>query len=178
MNTTYNDPIAKLLIAKFKEFGHKDLVNNYIHGTPMVMAQNQMKLPAVFISGGVDSDTRTETNTSDQSSVLYRATIIMDMKSEWLTGRNRVGAEMDMHKYLIGRDENMDMLGTSTADGRGSLEYVCRKHHVLDGEKRLYIDLGSGTKARIVPNIEGRGSGMYLYEGILEFRVVHNQRKP
>lgn len=178
INPEYKDPIAELLIEKFKEFGHKDLIKNYYTGTPMVMAQNQLKLPAVFISGAVDSDTRTDTNTHDESVILYRATIVMDMKEAWLKGTNRVGAEMEMHKYLAGRDQNFDMLGTSAADGRGSLEYVVRKHHILSGDKRVYIDLKRGTKARIQPNIEGRGSGMYLYEGILEFAIVHNQLKP
>jgi len=60
----------------------------------------------------------------------------------------------------------------------GSIEYVCRKYNVISGENRLYIDLGRETHAQIKPNIEGRGRGMYLYEGVLDIELKHNQIKP
>lgn len=167
----YKDPIVTKLIEKFEEFAFKDLKGKYYYGTPMLIAQNQLNFPAVCISGGVESQTYTDTNSSDESRMLYTITVMIDMKKEWLSGKNIVGSEQNLHKWLIGRDENMDML-------EGSLEYVCRKFHVLDADKRLYIDLGRETRARIRPNIEGRGRGMFLYEGTLEIEIKHNQIKP
>lgn len=174
---TYKDPITELLIKRFEELGPKELKGRYYYGTAMFMSQNQLNFPACMISGGVDSITETETNTSDQSAILYRATVMVDMKEQWLTGKNRVGQEQLVHKLLMGRDENLDILGT--IEGKeGSLEFAIRKNNVLDGEKRVYIDLGRGTRAYVRPNIEGRGRNMFLYEGILEFTVVKNQLKP
>lgn len=167
----YVDPIAKKLVQIFEEHGHKELKGKYYHGTPMIIAQNQLNFPAVCISGGVDSATATESNSHDQSRIRYAITIMIDMKKEWLSGKNRVGPEMELHRLLIGRDENYDMLP-------GSLEWVCRKFPALDKDKRLYIDLGSETRARIRPNIEGRGRGMLLYEGTLEIEIKHNEIKP
>ena len=174
----YVDPIATLVMEKMELYGPKELKGKYYYGTPMIVAQNQLNLPAAFISGGVDSVTETETNSHDQSTLLYRLTVMIDMKEQWLTGKNRVGQEMLLHQLLIGRDSDFNMLGTSAADGRGSIEYVLRKHKVLDGEKRAYIDLGRGTIAHIRPNLEGRGRGMFLYEGVIEFAIVHNQLRP
>lgn len=172
MNTAqYKDPIATKLIEVFEAHAHKELRGKYYYGTPFLIAQNQMNFPAICISGGIDSNTGTETNDKDQSRILYRVTAMIDVKKEWLIGKNLVGPEMEIHRILIGRDENMDMLP-------GSIEYVLRKFHVLDGDNRLYIDLGRETRAQIKPNIEGRGRGMYLYEGIIEFEVKHNQIKP
>lgn len=168
---TYIDPIAKKLVEKFELHAFKELKGKYYYGTPMLIAQNQLNFPAVCISGGVDSLTGTESNTHDQSAIRYQITIMIDMKKEWLTGKNRVGPEMELHKWLIGRDANFDML-------EGSLEWVCRKFNVLDGDNRLYIDLGTEARARIRPNIEGRGRGMFLYEGTLEIEIRHNQLKP
>jgi len=170
-STTYRDPIAQKLVSLFEEHAFKELKGRYYYGTPMIIAQNQLNFPAVCISGGVESATGTETNTHDQSRIRYQITIMIDMKKEWLTGKDRVGPEMELHRLLIGRDENYDMLV-------GSLEYVCRKFNVLDRMNRLYIDLGSETRARIRPNIEGRGRGMLLYEGTLEIEIKHNQLKP
>ncbi len=169
--TQYIDPIATKLIEKFEQYGFKELKGKYYYGTPMIIAQNQLNFPAVCISGGVDTGTETESNSHDHSRIRYQITIMIDMKKEWLTGKNRVGPEMQLHKYLIGRDANFDMLP-------GSLEYVCRRHNVLDGANRLYIDLGRETRAQIRPNIEGRGRGMLLYEGTLSIDIVHNEIKP
>jgi hypothetical protein len=170
-NPQYKDPIVTKLIELFEANAHKDLRGKYYYGTPFIIAQNQLNFPAVCISGGVDSNTGKLTNTEDQSRILYRITVMIDVKKEWLIGKNLVGPEMEIHRILIGRDENMDMLP-------GSLEYVCRKFNVLDGENRLYIDLGRETRAIIRPNIEGRGRGMYLYEGVMEIEIKHNQIRP
>lgn len=174
MNTiqkTYKDPIAAKLIEVLELNAFKELKGKYYYGTPFLIAQNQMNFPAVCISGSVDSATGIETNTHDQSRMRYQITVMIDVKKEWLVGKKIVGPEMELHKLLVGRDENFDML-------EGSIEYVLRKHYVLDASKRLYIDLGRETVARIRPNIEGRGRGMYLYEGTIEIEIKHNQIRP
>lgn len=169
-NPQYKDPIAEKLIALFNEHCHKDIQGKFYYGTPFIIAQNQLNFPAVCISGGVDSRTSTHTDSQDQSRIVYRITVMIDVKKEWLTGKNIVGPEMELHRILIGRDENFDMLP-------GSIEYVCRKFNVID-PNRLYIDLGRETRAQIRPSIEGRGRGMFLYEGVMDIEIKHNQIKP
>lgn len=170
-NPQYKDPIAAKLIEHFEAHAHKDLKGKYMFGTPFTIAQNQMNFPTVCISGGIDSATYTDSQSHDESRILYTVTIMIDVKKDWLVGKSIVGPEMELHRLLIGRDENMDMLP-------GSIEYVCRKFDVLDGTNRLYIDLGRETRAKIRPSIEARGRGMFLYEGILELEIKHNQLKP
>lgn len=170
-NPQYKDPIAAKLIALFEEQGLKELKGKYMHGTPFLIAQNQMNFPTVCISGGVESSTGMSSNQEDQSRLLYRVTVMIDVKKEWLIGKNIVGPEMELHRILIGRAENMDMM-------KGTIEWVLRKNHVLDGDNRLYIDLGRETRSWIRPSIEARGRGMFLYEGIIEFEIKHNQIRP
>lgn len=170
INPQYKDPIAAALIALFETYAFKELKGKYYYGTPFIIAQNQLNFPAICISN-VESSTGTHTDSHDQSRLIYRITAMIDVKKEWLQGKNIVGPEMELHRLLIGRDASFDMIP-------GSIEYVCRKYGVIDGEHRLYIDLGRETHAQIKPNIEGRGMGMYLYEGVMDIEIKHNQIKP
>jgi hypothetical protein len=169
-NPQYKDPIAAALILLFETYAFKELNGKYYYGTPFIIAQNQMNFPAICISA-IDTSTGTHSDSHDQSRMIYRITAMIDVKKEWQIGKNLVGPEMELHRILIGRDENLDMLS-------GSIEYVCRKYNVISGENRLYIDLGRETHAQIKPNMEGRGRGMYLYEGVLDIELKHNQIKP
>ncbi len=79
---------------------------------------------------------------------------------------------MDIQRYLCGMDETtMDWLPDSFMS-------ILRAHETLDGEHKLYIDLGSITDATILPGVEARGVGIFTYEGMIQFQVRHNQLRP
>lgn len=172
MNSTlnYRDPVGAKIIEVLEQYGPKELKGKYLSGTPFTVAQNQLSFPCAGVSLTTEY-TGNETSSHDQSRMLYRVTVFTEMKKEWLQGKNIVGPEMKVHRLLIGRDDKFDLLPDT-------IEHVLRKFTTLSKDHRLYIDLGNETHAVIKPNIEGRGRGMFLYEGYIEFEVKHNQIKP
>lgn len=169
-NRPYRDPIIKLLIDKFEEQGPKDLRGRYWYGDPVIVAQNQKVLPACFISPPPLDETLTDTINADRSEKTYRITVAIERKAQWQQGGDRyVGEQMKVAEYLIGMDE----AGAHRTD---SIMAVLRNNRVLSGPNKIYVDLARPTRARIEPNLGGRGTGMFTYDGTLE--VVITKREP
>lgn len=166
----YRDPIITKLISICEQYGPSELKGKYIYGQPYALPQNQNVFPAVFISEVRDQGMAEGTG-RDQSRKTYQISVAVEMKKEWGRSFKAVETHMDLQRYLCGMDENYDWLPDS-------LMYILRAHEVLDGPKKLYIDLGTITDATILPGIEARGVGIYSYEGMIQFQVRHNQLRP
>lgn len=166
----YTDPITERIIDFFNEQGPAKLKDKYYFGDPNVIAQNQLNFPICCISLLEENNTR-ETNTHIKSILSYRATVVTDMKEKWLKGKNIVAQQMYVQALVAGRDADMNM-------APGTLQYVLWTNRVIDGSNRLYLSLGNATRPRFRPNTEGRGRGMYTYEGYMDFMIEHNEPKP
>jgi len=166
----YRDPIITKLIELFEAHGPEELKGKYYYGQLYALPQNQGVLPAVFISQVRDQGSSEGTG-RDRSAKSYQITVSVEMKKEWNRSVQAVETHMDLQRYLAGMDENYDWLPDS-------FMYQLRANETLDGEKKLYIDLGSITDAQILPGIEARGVGIYTYEGVIQFQVRHNQLRP
>lgn len=171
LKNQYRDPIITELIKKFEALGPVELKGKYIYGNLFILPQNQNVLPAVFISQVRDQGMAEGTG-RDRSAKTYRINVSVELKKEWGRSSKAVETHMDLQRYLCGMDETtFDWLPDSFMS-------ILRAHEVLNGEKKLYIDLASITDASIQPGVEARGIGIYTYEGMIQFQVRHNQLRP
>lgn len=166
----YRDPIITKLIEVFEQYGPKELKGKYYYGSLYALPQNQNVLPAVFIHERRDQGLAKSID-RDESRKSYQVSVSVEMKKDWLRSTKVVEAHMDLQRYLCGMDENYDWLPDSFMS-------IIRAHQVLDGEKKLYIDLDTLTDATILPGVEARGVGIFTYEGMIQFQVRHNQLRP
>jgi len=166
----YRDPIITKLISVFEELGPKELKGKYYYGSLFALPQNQNVLPAVFIHERRDQGSAEGIN-RDKSRKTYQVNVSVEMKKDWLRSTKVVEAHMELQRYLCGMDENYDWLPDSFMS-------IIRAHQVLDGEKKLYIDLDTITDATVLPGVEARGTGIFTYEGMIQFQVRHNQVRP
>lgn len=167
----YRDPVITRLIEILEAEGPADMKGKWYYGNLYILPQNQNVLPCGWISQISDNATPDDTNSRDRSVKTYQINISVEMKRDWGKSSKAVETHMRLQRYLYGMDENYDWLPDS-------IMYLLRKHEVLDGQNRLYIDIGSTTQGSIQPGVEARGVGIFTYEGMVQFTVRHNQIRP
>jgi hypothetical protein len=165
--SNYKDPIITKLIEIYRANGPAEIRDNCFYGKPFYLPKNQKILPAVFFRQAEDQ-TNLDTNEADRSAKRYIATVWVNAQTTWQKGEKIIGEDMDLQYYISGMDANGKHLPES-------LMGILRKYRVLDGPNKIYIDLGSGTRARFGDDVVERGDSIFTREAQIEFIVTKRE---
>lgn len=163
----YTDPVLDTLIKKLNSDGPAKLKNKYFIGDPVIVPAGS--LPMCFIS-------RDRTNISIDTNVedLYTMPIVLNLVYSGAADLNQrsftqAGA-LALYELCEGRDSDFELKPDSLAG-------VLRKYEVLDGNHKLYIDIGNDTQIDYVLSPPQR-RGIFTVEAIIRTTLKQQLLRP
>lgn len=162
----YIDPIVSKYIDLFKAT-NKDIVQ-YFHGEPFQIGKTSM--PAVFISKR-GTEVRTLTNASDEHSVLMRATVVVDVRSEIGDEKEIVAGIAKLTDIIEGRKDD----GTYKLKDTALLD-ILRANVTVDSANNLRTDLSTITRVDY-SELLNRRREQWFVESHIEFVAVFAQTR-
>lgn len=164
----YNDPILKKIIEILNLYGPKKLKNRWTTGD--VLSIPKGAFPRGFVAYSSE-------NISDIAAGMLRdnAEIVLSVVVDATAEFNSPTTRADSHEQVIGAIAGKNADYSFKAD---SVVGCLRAHQDLDVPQNLFIEVGSETVIEYGLGLEKRGPGVVTAEGVMRFRITHDQPKP
>ena len=164
----YNDPILKKIVEILNLYGPVKFKNRWTTGDALSIPKEALPRGFVAYSSENISDIAAGTLRDNAEIVI---SVAVDATKEFSSPTTRADSHEQVVEAIAGKNSDYSFKSDSVV---GCL----RAHQDLDVEQNLYIEVGSETTIEYGLGLEKRGPGVVTAEGVLRFRITHDQNKP
>lgn len=160
--SNYFDPIIKKYIDLLK--ANNPIIKSYYQGDPIDIAVSL--LPAVFITK-VSSEVRQFSNAEDQHLVELRATLVVDIRKEFLNTAELADGYSSLYDIIEGREVDYSLKSSSIVD-------ILRSNLSLDLANNLRTNLSNPLRVDYSNTLNQRNKEWFI-EAYVDFVAEFQQ---